>query len=227
MTRAFMDLYLDAQIPGFPCNSSPRFNNTITTSASGGESVNRNWLHPLHTFTLPNAIREHPQFEAIHDHWLLSGGREFVWPFRDPLDFASCPLVLPNVIPDFDGEDQALGVGDGLQRDFQLQKVYSRGGYTYTRPIELPVVSALVILVNGVLPGDAGGGIGGPYTYTVSRPGGVVTFTPALASNVVATWGGLFDVLVRFERDDSFDGIVQSYRVSGFSDLTFQEVRNC
>lgn len=227
MARAFMDLYLDEQIPGFPCNSSPRFSNTITTSAAGGESVNRNWLHPLHTFTLPNAIREHVQFEAIHDHWLLSGAREKVWPFRDPLDFASCPLTLPNVVPDFDGEDQFLGQGDGFTRRFDLQKVYERGGFTYTRPITLPVVDSLVILVNGVLPADVDGGHGGPYTFDVTRPGGVVTFTPALAANAAATWGGLFDVIVRFERDDSFDGIVQSYQVSGFSDLTFQEVRNC
>lgn len=220
----FLDLYLDEQIPGFPCFSSPRFSTTVTANAAGVESRNRNWLHPLHSFRLPEAIREHAQFEAIHDHWLLMGGREATFPFRDPLDFASCPLTTANVVPDFDGEDQPLMVGDGLTRTAQLTKTYSRGGFTYDRPIYLPVLDSLVVLVDGVLPADA---TGGPYVLDVSRPGGLATFTPALTAGRVATWGGLFDVEVRFEGDDSFDGIVQSYRVSGFSDLTFLETRRC
>ncbi len=227
MTRRFIDLYLDSQIPGWPCRSSPRFSTTVTQVASGDESANRNWNNPLHTFTLPEAIREHAQFEAIHDHWMIAAGREATWPFRDPLDFASCALDLPNVAPDFDGLDQVLGVGDNTTRTFQLQKTYSRGGYDYTRPIYLPILDSLVVLVDGILPSAVGVIDGGPYTYTVSRPGGEVTFTPALDAGLVATWGGLFDVIVRFQRDDSFDGIVQNYQVSGFSDLAFDEVRSC
>lgn len=226
MTRRFVDVYLDEQVPGFPCYSSPRFSNTITASAGGGESVNRNWLHPLHNFRLPNAIREHATYEALHDHWMITGGREAVWPFRDPLDFASCALGMANVEPDFTGLDQVLGVGDGLTRTFQLSKTYSREGYTYTRPIYLPVLASLLILVDGVAYDDPAAP-GGPYTLAVTRPGGAVTFTPALANTRTATWGGLFDVITRFERDDSFDGIVQSFLVSGFADLTLVEVRNC
>jgi len=226
MTRRFVDLYLDRQVPGFPCYSSPKFSNTITAAAGGDENVNRNWQHPLHTFRLPNAIREHATYEAVHDHWLIMGGDEATWPFRDPLDFASCPLTEANVEPDFTGSDQVLGVGDGLTRTFQLAKTYSRGGYDYTRPIYLPVLASLLILVNGVAY-DSLSAPGGPYTLAITRPGGAVTFTPALGNGVTATWGGLFDVITRFEASDSFDGIVQSYLVSGFGDLTLQEVRNC
>jgi uncharacterized protein (TIGR02217 family) len=218
---SFIDLYLDAQIPGWPCYSSPRFSTTITATSGGAEKRNRNWAHPLHTFRLPEAIREQETYEALHDHWLIVGGRESTFPFRDPLDFATVPLAFPNVIPDFTATDQILGSGDGLTRVFQLSKEYTRGGFTYQRPIYLPVLDSLALLVNGFTPAHWG------YTYEISRPGGEVTFTPALAIGHTATWGGLFDVEVRFERDDSLDGIVQNFQVAGFADLTLSETRRC
>jgi uncharacterized protein (TIGR02217 family) len=227
MFEEFLDIYLDDLIAGFPCYSSPRFSTSIAASWSGAEVRNRNWMHPLRTFKLPEAVREHPQYEAIQDQWLIMGGPERSFPFTDPLDFASVPLVLPNVVPDISSVDQELGVGDGSTRDFQLQKTYEREGETYTRPIYLPQEGEVLVALNGMPPEDVPGGNGGPYTWTVSRPGGVVTFTPAPAAGLVVTAGFLFDVAVRFEADDSFDGIVQSYQVSGFSDLTFVEVRPC
>jgi uncharacterized protein (TIGR02217 family) len=226
MFEEFLDIYLDDLIAGFPCYSSPRFSTSIASSWSGAEVRNRNWMHPLRTFKLPEAVREHPQYEAIQDQWLIMGGPERSFPFTDPLDFASVPLVLPNVVPDITSVDQELGTGDGVTRDFQLQKTYERMGETYTRPIYLPQEDTVLVALNG-LPPDDPTLTGGPYTWTVSRPGGVVTFTPAPAAGLEVTAGFLFDVAVRFEADDSFDGIVQSYQVSGFSDLTFVEVRPC
>jgi uncharacterized protein (TIGR02217 family) len=227
MFEEFLDIYLDDLIAGFPCYSSPRFSTSIAASWSGAEVRNRNWMHPLRTFKLPEAVREHPQYEAIQDQWLIMGGPERSFPFTDPLDFASVPLELPNVVPDISSVDQNLGVGDGVNRDFQLQKTYVREGETYTRPIYLPQENEVLVALNGQDPGAVSGANGGPYTWTVSRPGGVVTFTPAPKAGLVVTAGFLFDVAVRFEADDSFDGIVQSYQVSGFSDLTFVEVRPC
>lgn len=226
MFEEFLDIYLDDLIAGFPCYSSPRFSTTIAASWSGAEIRNRNWMHPLRTFKLPEAVREHPQYEAIQDHWLVMGGPERAFPFTDPLDFASVALQLPNVVPDISATDQDLGVGDGINRDFQLEKTYDRFGATYTRPIYLPQAGSVLIAINGLDPADPALA-GGPYTWEVSRPGGIVTVTPAPFPGLVLSAGFLFDVAVRFEADDSFDGIVQSYQVSGFSDLTFSEVRPC
>lgn len=224
----FIDLYFDDLVPGFPCDSSPRFSTQITQVASGAERRNRQWAHPLRRFILPEAIREQETYEAVHDHWLLVGGPECTFPFRDPLDFATVPLVYPNIEPDWDGEDQAFGTGDGFERTFQLTKTYQRGAYSYTRPIYLPVVGSYVILMNGLDPATPDPALpGGPYTYVVSRPGGVVTFTPAPEAGIDLTWGGLFDVEVRFEADDSFAGIVQSYRIAGFADINLIETRSC
>lgn len=237
MTTDFLDVYLDDLIPGFPCNSSPRFSTTIVSAGSGAENRNRNWLHPLHRYQLPNAIREQGTFEAIHAHWLVCGGPELTFPFRDPLDFASIDLDLPNVPPDITGSDQLIGVGDGFNRFFQLQKTYSRpinggGEATYTRPIYLPILDTVSLLMGPYLgvfypPGSVPSPAGGPYTYEISRPGGVVTFGTAVQAGLEVTSGFLFDTQVRFEADDSFDGIVQSYQVSGFANLVFVETRPC
>lgn len=224
--ESFLDIYLDDLIAGFPAYSSPRFSTMIAASFSGAETRNRNWMHPLRSFKLPEAVREHAQFEAINDHWLVMGGPERSFPFTDPLDFASVPLQLPNVVPTISAVDQVIGVGDGLTRTFQLQKTYARLTETYTRPIYLPQTGSVLLALDG-LPPDDGDLEDGPYTWEVSRPGGVVTITPAPPEGMVVTAGFLFDVAVRFEADDSFDGIVQSYQVSGFSDLSFVEVRPC
>src|SRR5690606_36060935 len=111
---------------------------------------------------------------------------------------------------------------------FQLVKTYERGGASYQRPIYLPQEETVLVALDGLDPATPDPALpGGPYTWTVSRPGGVVTFDKPVEEGVVVTAGFLFDVAVRFEADDSFDGIVQSYQVSGFSDLVFVEVRPC
>lgn len=217
----FIDLYMDGRIPGWPCYGGPAFNTKITQTASGDEKRNRNWLHPLRTFKLPAAVRTFDAVLAIQDHWLIAGGPEQGFPFRDPLDFASIPLECPNEVPAWTAADQVLGVGDGFEHDFQASKVYEREGFTYTRPIYLPVAGAFGVLVNGVDPDSLG------YTVTVSRPGGVVSFTPALTLGHTATWGGLFDVYVRFLDDNAFEAIMQSYQVAGFADLALRELRSC
>lgn len=226
--EGFVDHYLDEWIVGFPCYSSPRFSTEIAASASGAEQRNRNWSHPLRTFRLPEAIRYHEQYEAIQNHWLAMGGPELCWPFTDPLDFASIPLDMPNVTPDISAEDQVIGVGNGVQRAFQLTKKYQAGPASYQRPIYLPQVATVSIAINGLAPDDpALADFGGPFIWAVERMGGMVTLDPAPKEGTTITAGFLFDVAVRFEADDSFDGIVQSYQVSGFSDLDLAEVRPC
>jgi uncharacterized protein (TIGR02217 family) len=96
---------------------------------------------------------------------------------------------------------------------------YSYGGETYVLLIHLPVLATVVVANNGVLvdPGD----------YTVTRPGGIVTFdTPPVAGHTL-TAGFLFDVEVRFESDDAFEGVLRTWQMGGFSDITLIEVRPC
>ena len=213
----FVDVYAPSAMPGFPCFSSPRFSTRIVATDSGAEQANRRWQHPLRTFKLPEAVRSHAIFEAVKDHWHAMGGPAQTWPFRDPLDFASCPLAVANLVPIVSRMDQALGTGNGSATQFELKKRYASGAQTYDRDILLPIASTVVVGINGAASG---------ISFSVSRPGGVVTFTSPPSNGAVLTAGFLFDCEVRFESDTAFDGVVRSFQVSGFADLTLLETRH-
>lgn len=219
----FRDVYLSDCVPGYPCLSSPRFSTRIQAVDSGAEGANQRWAHPLHVYRLPEAVRDHEVFESIHDHWLIMRGPAYTFPFRDPLDFASVALPAPNQAPTVTGLDQVIGTGDGAQEIFQLQKTYTRGGFTFSRPIYHPIVATVIVTVDGADPST----LSPAMTYTVSRTTGEVELSYAPAPGRVVRAGFLFDVEVRFEADDSFDGIVRTYGISGFADLALVEVRPC
>lgn len=222
MTR-FVDEYLHDCVPGYPVLASPRWSTSIVAVDSGAEQANQRWAHPLHRYTLPEAVRTMTVFNAIRDHWLVMRGPAHTWPFRDPLDFASVPLLAPNTPPVVTPWDQPLGIGDGVTRTFQMQKEYVRGSQVYTRDITLPVVSSLRIGRDSTSspPQEYLSG------FAVNRQTGEITFDVAPTDATVLTWGGYFDVLVRFESDDSFDGIVKTFGIGGFADITLIETRSC
>lgn len=216
MTR-FVDEYIDPCVAGYPCLSSPYWSTSIAQVDSGSEHALSRWAHPLHKFTLPEAVRDMDVFNAVRDHWLVMRGPFHTWPWRDPLDFASVPLAQPTVVPTISASDQPLGTGDGVRQTWQIVKRYTRGAQTYDRVIRLPIVASLLVAVNGT-----------PTTaYTVTRPGGFITFDSPPAAAAVLTCGFLFDCEVRFESDDSFDGVVRTFGLGGFADITLLEVRGC
>mgnify|MGYP005842403021 CR=1 FL=1 len=214
----FLDEYLPAGVWGYPCISSPRFSTTIARSDSGSEQRNQNRMHPLHTFRLPDAIREHQVMEDVRAHWMVMRGPLIGFPFRDPLDFASRALPAANDAPVVTALDQPIGTGNGFRTEFQLTKIYTRGSASYTRPIHLPVVASVTVAINGTTV---------PNGWTVERIGGALTFDVAPAAGQAITAGFLFDVPVRFSSDDDFDGIVQSFQTSGYADLVLSEITLC
>lgn len=224
----FRDEYLPDAIRGFPFSSSPRFNTTITQVSSGDEHRNKNWKHPLHRFSAPEAIKCHDHIEDLRDHWMVMAGPAFTFPFRDPLDFASRRLLKPNTPPVVGMTDGVIGIGDGVKTVFQLQKTYTRGAFSYQRPVFLPVLGTVLVGMNALLPATADPVLpGGPYTWDVTRYGGSVIFDHAPEEGVIVTAGFLFDVEIRFEADDVLDAVVQAYQVAGYADLSFWEVRFC
>jgi len=222
MTR-FIDVYIPDEIPGYPCISSPRWYTDLQRVSSGAERANQEWESPIHTYTLPDAIRKHADIEGLHDHWMAMSGPAYTFPFRDPLDFASASLTRPNFVPTMSRVDQPLGTGDGATRNFQLKKQYTRGSRTTTRNIYHPVVSTILVGYNNVDPEVLSPG----RFWSVDRLTGIVAFDEPPGSGAVLTWGGLFDVEVRFESDDAFDGVIETYGVSGVADVTLEEVRPC
>lgn len=225
MSGQFVDVYLPPSVPGYPCLLSPVTSTTITVASSGDEGRNRNWQHPLRKVKLPAAeARAWTVIQDLIAHFLVLGGPFNSWAFRDPFDFATCPLIAPNepdasVLGRVKGSDQAFGTGDGVTRTFQLVKTYTRGPNSYVRPIGLPILADVVIWDNGAPVS--------PSAYSVSRPGGVVTFTAAPLNAHALTWGGLFDIPVRFDADDTLDATLAAFQVGGAAEINLQEARLC
>lgn len=213
----FIDLPSPYDMPTAPMGASPRFFNRIQTSSSGDETVQRVWTRPLWKYTLPEAIREHSTLVAVRNHFLVMGGTAHTFPFRDLTDFASIdPVYAPDHEPIITGDDQIIGVGDGVTTDFQIVKNYEIGAHKFVRNIILPDPDSLIVFVDGEPHHHPG--------YDFTRPGGVISFRTAPTLAQVISCGYLFDVEVRYEADDAFEGIIQKYGVSGFSDLTLLEV---
>lgn len=216
---SFIDEYLPEQVPGYPCVSAPRFNTSIQVNAGGKERRNQNWQHPLHRFVLPEAIaRQATVINDLKKHWLNMRGPTHSFPWADPMDWASVDHA-PNVVPTVTMTDQIIGTTDGFTDTFQLVRSYTTGTETYDRTIHLPVLDSVIVAVDGVLVPDT--------DYTVSRPGGEITFDVPPASGDQVTAGFLFDVEVRFESDEALEGILRTYQVGGFADITLIEVRPC
>ena len=228
----FKDIRLPVGVKGYPTSGAARWSTSIVTSASGAEHRNQNWRHPLMRYTLAQAVRDQETFEKADRHWRAMRGAFYGFPFLDPLDFASSDLPAANIAPETISASVVLGVGNASRTDFQLIKNYTATGdletETYTRTITLPITETVVVTMNGLSPSTPSPGLpGGPYTWNVTRPGGVVTISPPPAAGVVVRAGFLFEVPVRFEADDTFEGVVRNYRVSGFADITLVELRPC
>lgn len=221
---SFIDEYMPEEVPGYPCISAPRFKTTIQVNAGGNERRNQEWEHPLHQYIIPEAIaRGTDVVNNLRKHWFITKGPFHSFPWADPMDMASIDHV-PNLPFDelealISETDQFIGSTDGFTDTFQLVKTYSVGGNTYDRTIHHPIVDSVLIARDGVLVPDT--------DYTVSRSTGVVTFDVPPAAGDLVTAGFLFDVEVRFESDDAFEGIVRTWQAGGFSDLTLVEVRPC
>jgi len=215
----FIDLYLPENIRSYPFISSPRTSTTIAVSGGGAEQANRNWIQPLHRFSAPEIVRCHETIEDLREHWWITDGPHRSFPFRDPLDFASVRLTKANKVPALSPVDQVLGVGDGAEATFLFSKTYTRGAFSKTRFLTLPVVETVVVALDGVA---------SPSTdWEVDREGGTLTFDTPPGLAVVVTAGFLFDVPTRFEADDSFEQIVKAYETTGAAGLSFWEKRPC
>jgi len=201
---------------------------------SGSEQANQRWQDPKREISIPQGFREQATVNALQRHWLVMRGPARTWPWRDPMDFATVDVEEPNedtadILTRISPTNQPLldadgnvATPDGVERVFYLGKVYDLGSPVepYTRRIFFPIVSTVQIAIDGAV----------QAALTVSRYGGVVTFDvapPAGSPGSDMTWGGLFDIQVRFGDDDSMRQVFKTAKVGGFADIPLREVPFC
>jgi uncharacterized protein (TIGR02217 family) len=174
--------------PSFGFTSEPMYDVTVVTRGGGFEKRNRNWQRPRHRYTAVVGPRAQADVEAVLEFYHAVGGRAVGFRFSDGNDYQSASLgsvVSPT--------DQPLVLVTGSSpEEYQLVKRYTAGVLSQDREIVKPVAGTVRIADAGVEKDEM-------YDWTLDYASGRVTlnFMPV----GVLTWGGEFDVPVRFDSE--------------------------
>lgn len=173
---AYLDAYLEP-CPGYGWEGGPTFRTQIVELQSGRERRNAEWSRARHKFTAPFNNISKAAYRNIKQMHLVCRGMLHAFRFRDELDYQAV--------------NEQFGTGNGTRRDFQLAKISTLDGLSYTREV-FALVTVPVITVNGS-PTSA---------FAVNTRTGKVIFDSAPANGAVLRWTGEFDIWVRFATDD-------------------------
>jgi len=194
--------------PKFGLTSEPGYDVSVIRVASGRERRNRNWSRPLTriTITVGPGPRASDEIQELLEFWHAVGGTACGFRYKDWSEFKSCRLALTPA-----RTDQPLVLVSGSI--YQITKRYTAGAAVQDREITKPVSGTLLIADAGTLKTET-------THYTVDYATGRVTllFTPGGAM----TWGGEFDIPVRF---DSTFPVEQIQRLVQSVSFTLQELR--
>lgn len=212
----------------------PGFKTSVLTRASGYDDRRSEWDTPRARYDVSHGIKNQLELDELLAFFYARRGRAYGFRFKDWADYKSCP-VKRNVSP----TDQVIGTGDGVNRQFQLVKVYNDGDQTYVREIKKPVPGTVRVAINGF---ELTTG------WSVDTTTGIVTIHSAPhvdgesllidfigdeyfvlggdppAAGTVITAGFEFDVPVRFDTDKCLTTI-EHYNVHSWASIPLVEIR--
>ena len=165
--------------------ATTEFSTQIVSSPSGHEQRASEWTDARMRYDAGPGIRSEADVRALADFFRARRGAARAFRFRDPFDHASAPDGgMPG--PD----DQRLGTGDGMRRQFALVKRYGADDAEQLRPIRLPVEGSVRASVDGIE----------TAAFAVTDEGEIL-FDVAPPAGAAVRAGYLFDVPVRFAED--------------------------
>ena len=155
----------------------PQRRTQIVTLASGDEERNASWANSRRSYDAAYGIRRADDLAAVIAFFEARNGRLRGFRWKDWADYKSC---LPSTA--ITAFDQPLGIGDGTTTAFQLKKLYTSGGQTWSRTILKPVAGTVQA---GILT------LQGPELLTSGSNLQSVTWsnTGALGANSAVTYG--------------------------------------
>lgn len=175
-----MSEFHEARLPArlaFGCTGGVERRTEVVTLASGFETRTSPWAHGRRRYLIATAARPLDEIAELLAFFEARGGRLAGFRFRDPTDFKSCaPSAQPAA------SDQAIGVGDGTRKTFQLKKA--------GRVVAKPVAGTVKVAVAGAA-----------APFAVDTTTGLVTLLAAPTAGAAVTAGFEFDTPVRFELD--------------------------
>lgn len=189
-----LESFHDVRFPvavSFGATGGPERRNEIVLMSSGREQRNARLSASRRRYDAGTGIRSLGDLYDVIAFFEARRGSLHGFRFRDPFDMKS---GRPDIAPDT--VDQALGTGDGVNRMFQLRKVYGEGADAHARPITKPVAGTIRVAVNGSekIEGE---------DFAVDPLTGEVTFAEGRAPGhgQLVTAGFEFDVPVRFDTE--------------------------
>jgi uncharacterized protein (TIGR02217 family) len=185
------------ETPRFPVDlnygsvGGPVFKTDIVVYGNGHEYRNSLWSTQLNRYDARYAVKSRVDLVNVYEFFIAQQGSGSGFRIKDLFDFTSAT----------DGKsahantDVLLGVGDGIEVDFQIIKNYTKGISTTARKIIKPVVGSTLVRVDGVSKTES-------VDYSVDSTAGIITFNVAPADTVDIEAGFIFDVPARFDSDD-------------------------
>lgn len=212
----FHEVTLDDGI-AYGARGGPGFRTQIQALDSGQENRIERWANPRRTYDISYGLKTHESVASILEFYLARKGAAYGFRFKD---FHDCTTAVTHVDEVLEGDapaadDEQLGTGDGTTTQFQMVKRYVSGGTIRTRTITKPRDGTILVAVNGVTKTE-------DVDYTVNYTSGIVTFTTAPAFGTLITWGGYFDVPVRFSEEA--DALLQA-QITGPSDAEISQLK--
>lgn len=192
----------------FGFTGMPNYSVTISQTVSGRERRNRNWAQALRIYSVTVGPKMDDEIEDLLEFWHAMAGPECGFRFKDWADFKSCQASA-----DVSPLDQALVLIPGSPGGYQLQKTYRAGARATVRDILKPIAGTVVLARNGVAIVE-----GADWLLNYST--GLLTLFDTSGD---ISWGGEFDVPVRFDSDFPLEVI--SHKVEQVT-LQLKELRD-
>lgn len=177
----------------FPANLSfgsvggPERRTEVVALTNGFEERNTPWAEARRRYDAGVSLRSLDDIEELIAFFEARQGQLHGFRWKDWADYKSCRASAT-----VGYEDQLIGVGDGVQTDFQLIKTYQSGVGSQTRRITKPVAGTVRV-------GLQGDEVQLGVHFALDVTTGLVTFSTPPTVGEQVTAGFEFDVPVRFD----------------------------
>lgn len=185
----------------YGAQGGPQYLTTVVATASGFEQRNASWAASRGNWNVASGLKNQTQLNTLISFFRARKGRVYGFRFKDWTDYQATA--------------QALGTGDGSNKNFQLVKVYTSGPAGETRTIKKPVLGTVKPYLNGVQQMSG---------WSVNTTTGILSFVSAPGSGVAVTSDFEFDVPVRFDTD-SMAVTIEQINLHQWSGIPIIEIR--
>lgn len=195
--------FVETQFPtdiSYGSSGGPEYATDVVASSSGFEQRNVNWEQARARYNVAHGVKTKAQLDILIAFFRARKGRAYGFRFKDWTDYQAT---------------ETLGVGNGVQTQFQLIKRYTNGGVSEIRTIKKPVSGSIQVYKNAVLQTSG---------LSVDVTTGMITFSTAPESGQVISASFQFDVPVRFDTD-KLSASLDAYGIHSWQDIALVEVR--